>query len=178
MKNAIILSLMLAIGTILTAQPNEGINKEKMKTFDAWIGRWQGEGAMQMGQGEPKKSTVDEHIQSKLDGTILLIEGIGKAKNANTQEETVVHHALGILSYDPVTDQYKLRSHLKNGRSTDAWFTIVGENIPVGFEAPNVKMRYFITLDPIQKSWHEIGEFSQDGSTWQKVFEMNLKKTE
>jgi len=180
MNNAILVGLLITgLETGLLAQLTEIVNKEKMKAFDSWVGRWQGEGAMQMGPGEPRKSSVDEHIQSKLDRTILLIEGIGTTKNAQTQEETIVHHALAILSYDAISSQYKFRSHLKDGRSTDAWFTIVGENkYQWGFEMPNAKMRYSITLDPIQKTWHEIGEFSRDGSNWQKVFEMNLKKTE
>lgn len=28
----------------------------------------------------------------------------------------------------------------------------------------------------MQKTWKEIGEFSADGTTWTKFFEMNLKK--
>lgn len=180
MKTLIIFCLMLSqLMTGSFAQTSEGINKEKMKAFAAWVGRWQGEGAIQMGPGEPKKSNVDEHIQSKLDGTVLLIEGIGKAKVGNAQEETVVHHALAILSYDPKGDQYKLNAHLKDGKSADAWIKIVGENkYQWGFDVPNGNIRYSITLDPIQKTWNEIGEFSRDGSAWAKFFEMNLKKTE
>ena len=180
MRNIIILCAFLSgIMTSLFAQPTEAVYIEKMKIFDAWVGHWQGVGSMQMGPGEPQKSTVDENIQSKLNGTILLVEGIGKAKNPQTQEENIVHHALAILEYDAINNQYKFRTHLKNGRSTDAWFKVVSENnYQWGFEAPNVKMRYTINLDPIQKTWHEIGEFSRDGNSWQKVFEMNLKKTE
>jgi hypothetical protein len=36
-------------------------------------------GSMQMGPGEPKKSSVDEKIEFKLNGTVLLVEGVGKA---------------------------------------------------------------------------------------------------
>lgn len=161
----------------LPAQHETG-NKEKMQVFANWVGRWQGEGWIQMGPGEPKKSTVDEKIESKLDGMILLIEGIGKAENASTKEQTVVHHAMAVLSYDQGTSQYRFRSYLKDGRSTDAWLTVMGENkFQWGFDIPNRgKTRYSISIDPVQQTWNEIGEYSPDGNNWSKFFEMNLKK--
>jgi hypothetical protein len=163
----------------LVAQQTETVNKEKMKVFSFWVGRWQGEGWMQMGPGEPKKSSVDEKVESKLDGTVMLVEGIGKATGASGQE-MIVHHAMGVLSYDQASGQYKFRSYLKDGRSTEAWFTVAGENrFEWGFDIPNRgKTRYSITLDPAKKTWNEIGQFSADGTAWSKFFEMNLKKTE
>ena len=154
-------------------------DKEKMKIFANWVGRWQGEGSMQMGPGEPRKSKVDEHIESKLDGMVLLVEGIGKAQDA-TKQEIVVHHALAVLSYDKNTEQYKFRSYLKDGRSTDAWIKPTGENtFQWGFDIPGRgKTRYSIVLDPVKKTWDETGEFSQDGTTWMKFFSMHLTKTE
>jgi hypothetical protein len=162
------------------AQSPEATIKEKMKIFSVWVGRWQGEGSIQMGPGEPKKSKVEEKIESKLEGTVLLIEGIGKAPDPATKQEAVVHHALGIVSFDPASGQYKLRSHLKDGRSTDAWLITTGENkFQWGFDIPGRgKTRYSIALDPAAKTWNEIGEYSADGNTWSKFFEMNLKKIE
>jgi hypothetical protein len=170
---------LLLSGELIAQSPETG-NKEKMKVFSAWVGRWQGEGSMQMGPGEPKKSSVDERIESKLDGMVLLIEGIGKATDPATKQESVVHHALAILSYDAAGSQYKFRSYLKDGRSTDAWLNVTGENkFQWGFDIPGRgKTRYSITLDPAKKTWNEIGEFSADGTAWSKFFEMNLKKTE
>ena len=134
---------------------------------------------MQQGPGEPKRSTVDEHIEFKLEGSIVLVEGTGKTTDPATKTEAIVHHALGILSYDQATSQYKFKSYLNNGRSTDAWFNITGENkYQWGFDVPTGKIKYSITIDPTQKTWNEIGEFSRDGNTWMKFFEMNLKKVE
>lgn len=162
----------------LQAQSQETVVREKMKVFASWVGQWQGEGFMQMGPGEPKKSNVDEKIESKLDGTLLLIEGIGSAIDPATKQETIVHHALALVSFDPASGQYKFRSHLKDGRSTDAWLIITAENkFQWGFDIPNRgKTRYSITIDPLQKTWNEIGEYSPDGNNWSKFFEMNLKK--
>jgi len=152
-------------------------NKEKMKIFSAWEGRWQGEGSMQMGPGEPKKSNVDEQITYKLDGMVLLVEGVGKLPDGS---EKIVHQALGLLSFDQGANAYKFKTYLRDGRSTDAWFNHLGENkFQWGFDIPTRgKTRYSITIDPNKKTWNEIGEFSQDGITWMKFFEMNLTKAE
>src|SRR5688572_27445141 len=167
------------VGQVMGQGP-ETNNREKMKAFESWIGHWRGEGSMQQGPGEPKRSMVDEHIEFKLEGTIVLVEGTGKTTDPATKAETIVHHALGILSYDAGTSQYKFKSYLNNGRSADAWFTVTGVNkYQWGFDIPSGgKTRYSITIDPTAKTWIEIGEFSRDGNTWMKYFEMNLKKVD
>jgi hypothetical protein len=181
MKNVMYLLLLFVVVLInKSAAQTESITKEKMKVFANWAGRWQGEGSMQMGPGEPRKSNVDEKIESKLDGTVYLVEGVGKAINPETKQEMVVHHALALLSYDNASGQYKFRTHLKDGRSSDSWFNVTGENaFQWGFDVPTRgKTRYTILIDPKAKTWNEIGEFSADGKIWNKFFEMNLKKTE
>ena len=181
MKNFHLIGVML-IGMIsaqVSAQPSETIAKEKMKPFAHWAGHWTGEGSMQMGPGEPAKSIVDEYLEFKLDGALLQIEGIGKTPIAE-KESKVVHNALAILYYDQATNQYKFDTFLKDGRNAIAWFNILAENkYQWGFDTPAGKVRYSITIDPAANKWNEVGEFSNDnGTTWMKFFEMNLKKSE
>lgn len=179
MKNVIILAIVLMGSITGKVIAQEMGDKEKMKIFAAWTGRWQGEGTMQMGPGEPSKSSVDERIEYKLDGMILQVEGIGKATHPETKQEKVVHHAFAILSFDRITNQYKFKTYLKDGPSTNAWLNVLAENkYQWGFETPQGKIRYTIVIDPAAKTWNETGEFSSDASNWKKFFEMNLKKTE
>jgi hypothetical protein len=179
MKNVHLLGLLLIgmISSQVSAQPSEAVAKEKMKPFAHWAGHWTGEGSMQMGPGEPSKSTVDEYLEFKLDGAVLQIEGIGKAPDAE-KESKIVHNALAILYYDQSTNQYKFNTFLKDGRNAMAWFNILGEGkYQWGFDVPSGKIRYSITIDPVANKWNEVGEFSNDnGTTWMKFFEMNLKK--
>ena len=181
MKSLALIYLMLVvlISHTISAQPSEAVAKEKMKAFAHWAGHWQGEGFMQMGPGPLKKSNVDEHLEFKLDGTVMLIEGIGKSLEAGN-ENKIVHHALAVLSFDQTKNEYKFDSYLKDGRSTQAWLNIIEEGkYQWGFDVPNGKIKYSITLDTSKKNWNEIGEFSNDnGATWMKFFEMNLKKVE
>ena len=183
MKTLILSSITLlfagAISGRVSAQGQPVAAKEKMKVFASWPGHWQGEGSMQMGPGDPHHSAVDERIESKLDGTVMLIEGIGKSIDPATHKERISHHALGIVSFDAVSGKYKFNSFLQDGRSTDAWLIVVADNrFQWGFETDRGKMRYNITLDPVKKTWNERGEFSTDGNEWKQFFEMNLTKVE
>lgn len=180
MKNLLLIVFMVAgiLTGRLLAQGHEPGNKEKMKVFADWAGHWKGEGSIESGPGEAKKSTVDERIEWKLDGTVLIVEGIGKSLDAN-QKEVVVHHAFAVLSYDQQSSDYKFRTHLIDGRSTDAWLKVTGQNTyQWGFETPRGKIRYNILLDPGKKTWNETGEYSQDGNSWTQFFEMNLVKVD
>ena len=182
MKNKIVITLLIISvhSASLFAQPSPEVYKEKMKEFAFWEGRWRGEGSTQMGPGTAKKSTVDETLQFKLDGTVMLIEGMGTAIDPQTNQSQVVHHAMAILSYDPPANQYKFQTYLKDGRSTTAVLKIIEEKkYEWSFDVPNGKIRYLITIDPIKKTWNEIGQYSNDnGSTWMKFFDMNLNKLE
>jgi hypothetical protein len=150
-----------------------------MKVFADWAGHWKGEGSMQSRSGEFQKSSVEERIEWKLDSMVLLVEGIGKSLDESTKKEMVVHHALAVLSFDQHSGDYKFRSYLKDGRSTDAWLKVLEANkYQWGFETPGGKIRYNILMDPAKKTWHETGEFSQDGNNWREFFEMHLTKVD
>ena len=134
---------------------------------------------MQVGPGEPKKAFVDEQIESRLDGMVLVVEGVGRTTDTPTGQESVVHHALGVVSFDPQSGDYLFRSYLKDGRSADTRLEVLAENrYQWGFDSPRGKIRYNITLDPEQKTWTEVGEFSRDGNTWMKFFDMTLTRVD
>ncbi len=172
MKNATILVILLAGGTLI-AQPRDfsAECKAEMKKLDYFVGDWKGTAVVQTRNG-PQTVNQTEHIEWKLNGVVLAIEGTGR------QNEEITFHALAMVNFDPYTRQMKLRSYLKEGNATDAYFKTIGENkFEWGFDIPNGgKVRYSITLDPAKSSWYELGEYSADGEKWMKSIEMNLNK--
>ncbi|MCB9067639.1 MAG: hypothetical protein H6629_07505 [Calditrichae bacterium] len=104
----------------------------------------------------------------KLDGLVLMVEGVGKRTDPETGKEMIVHNALGLMSYDPHGGGYKMQSHLSNGRSTtaDAKFNDDGSFV-WWFKTPQGTIRYTIKLNSADQ-WHEIGEFSADGENWRQ----------
>ena len=124
---------------------------------------------------ETYDAIVLDRMLPGLDGMVLLVEGLGKASDGS-----IVHQALGVISYDQGTNEYKFKTYLRDGKSGDAWLKPTGENkFQWGLDIPGRgKIRYSINIDTAKKTWNEIGEFSQDGTTWMKFFEMSLTKVE
>jgi hypothetical protein len=179
-----LLSLIIVLFAYLSADiafaqapANTGEHKKKLEIFSNWIGQWKGQGTIQRGPNNSSSSDVTEDIEMKLDGSLVVMEGIGKKLDEQTKSEKIVHHAFGILSYDTNAGKYRLKTYLAEGMTADAWFNVMGDNkYQWGFDVPQGKIRYTITIDPVAKTWQEIGEFSSDEKTWYKTFEMNLKK--
>jgi hypothetical protein len=180
MKTKTIFIAFLVIAMNVSAQmPDGSVNRAEMKKLSAWAGHWKGEGVMQNGPGGASgKSSVDERIELKLDGSIMVVEGVGKSVDSATQKETVVHHAFGIVSYDVPSKTFKFRTYLKDGRGMETLFHILSEtHFEWGFDLPNGgKIKYTIKLDNGKTTWNEIGEYSGDGKSWNRFFEMNLTK--
>lgn len=149
--------------------------KQEMQKLAYMAGKWSGEANIRRGNTPPVKVLQEENVQFKLDGTILLIEGTGRSPEAGNP---IVFNALAIISYNQHTKEFKMRSHVMDGNSMEAYFKIVGENhFEWGFETPQkAKIRYDIVLNPSDKSWIEKGEYSPDGSTWYPFIEMKLTK--
>ena len=67
-----------------------------MKKLAFLIGKWAGEARVLRGPGEPVVLAQTEEAQYKLDGLVLLIEGVGRT-DAHGKPAL---QALGIVSYD------------------------------------------------------------------------------
>jgi hypothetical protein len=140
-----------------------------------WAGTWKGKGSITLGPGQSRESDVTETIQSKLDGLMLIIEGVGKTRD-DSGKEVVTHNAIGIIWYDAAQKQYRFKSFVMQGFTAETELKPVGEGfewrIKQGENGPTI--RYTITNR--DGKWREVGEMSTDGTTWRKFFEMNLVK--
>lgn len=138
----------------------------------AWmVGTWQGAGWMQMGT-ERHETDVTETIISKLDGRVLILEGVG------TSNGEVKHHAVAMLTYDPGDNVYRMRSVLHDGRTVDAIGTWNDDAFSWGFDPPQGgSVRYTLHHDAAGR-WVEKGEFSRDGKTWMPFFSMTLERVD
>ncbi|SMD32627.1 hypothetical protein SAMN04488029_0977 [Reichenbachiella faecimaris] len=171
-------TLVLALSLLplgLVAQPDfSELAKQKIAALDMMIGTWEGTGYMNTPAGK-ESSKVKENLQYQLDGTVIMAEGRG-TKIMGDGSEKVVHNALGIISFNPFTQQYQMNSFIAKGMSTQAKLEIKDANSVVWWiEAGPATMRYSLTIK--DDEWIEIGERSMDkGENWQQFFEMKLKK--
>lgn len=180
MKN-LLLTCALFLGLAIGHTHAQGLGKAsdalklEMQKLSYLAGKWKGEAIAKQRNGPDTKVAQEENIQYKLDNTLLLIEGTGR-NPVNAAE--IMFNALAFINYDEAAKEFKMRSYLKDGSKTDAYFKILAENhFEWGFDVQNnAKIRYDIKLDPKVKSWYELGEYSPDGVTWYEFIELKLTK--
>ncbi|MEO6393759.1 MAG: hypothetical protein ABIP75_18045 [Pyrinomonadaceae bacterium] len=167
----ILLLLCTAFATAQDFAPE--VQRAEMKKMELMIGRWEGAGWIQRG---PVRESFhgSETIQRKLDGLAVLVEGkfFGDVKPG--EAEKVIHETLAVVSFDPIEKGYKFRTYLATGSSGSFDGKLIEGGWQWGFEFAGGQVRY--TIKFTTETWFEIGEFSKDGKTWMKNFEMTLKR--
>ena len=120
----------LVVSTAQT-RPSPEQTIAEMKKLDMLAGSWEGTGWYRSQDGSIHEFNQTESIRKKLDGVVLYIEGKGR----NPETDEVVHDAMGIVTYDPVSEMYTMRSYLATGQFTDATAYFDGEKFIWSFEA-------------------------------------------
>jgi hypothetical protein len=170
MRKILLTAIVLLSGLIaVSAQENTSdAQRAEMKKVESLVGKWQGSGWIQQG-AKRETFTGTETVQRKIDGLALLVEG-----RFSNPEGKVIHETLAVLAFSPPDAKYRFRTYLASGMSGEHDFKLVEGGFEWGFSFPNGTVRY--TIRTANDVWSEIGEFSKDGKTWMKIFEMNLKK--
>jgi len=176
MKKEILLLLLWALPISLSAQMPASIQREEMKKLDYMIGQWQGSGWIDR-EGGRQSFAGTETVQGKLGGIALLVEGNFKGKLAGAEEESTVHETLAVISYDEKAKVYRFRTYLATGSSGDHEIKMIEGGWEWGMQTSRGNVRFTMKLTE-KGEWFEIGEFSQDATTWRKFFEMTLQRVE
>ena len=168
-----------ALAVSLTALPSQGLaqapdpgrmaaQKEAMAPLAFMDGVWRGPAWTQLRTGR-HEVTQTERIGSFLDGSVKVMEGRGY--NA---DGTVGFNALGIISFDPATKKYSMRSYAL-GYAGDFPLEPKADGyvwqIPAG---PGAIIRYTATIT--KDHWREIGERIAGDDPPMQMFEMNLTR--
>lgn len=180
MKATLALFLLLLPLPLLAQRPpspEETENRTAMQHLDFLVGTWEGEGWMERA-GQQYPFLGHEVVQSLLDDMIVTVEGLHKANVPGHPEPVVVHNAFGVFSYDAEADHYRFKTYLSNGQGGDYDAHLRDDALVWTMESPRMgTVRYTIRIDE-QGRWHEIGERSADGKTWEQFFEMTLARQE
>ena len=170
-----ILALALAVIVSGTARAQAPVaspeTKEAMAKLAFLAGKWRGDATFQMGP-QAQELTQSEDVQSRLDGLVLVIEGIGKSKT----DGQVQHHAFATISYDAAAKNYRVVAVRKDGQCVITSGTFLPDGaFQWGFEMPQGAVRFTIRHAE-GDVWHETGEISFDKATWKQYIEMRLKR--
>jgi hypothetical protein len=143
--------------------------REAMKPLARMNGVWRGQATTLLPNGERRTITQTERIGAFLGGTLKLIEGRGYDANGN-----VAFNAFGIVSFNPATQSYSMRSYA-HGRQGDFAFKPTEDgytwDVPAG---PGAIIRY--TARIAGNRLQEVGDRIAGDSAPTRVFEMALER--
>jgi hypothetical protein len=155
------------------APPSPDAQRDEMKKVSTWVGRWEGEGWYEIEPGRRETYRITETIESKLDGLVFLVEGIGRSTD---DAGRVVHHALATLSYDEAAKRYRFVSHTEKGLYGEMPLWAIDGGFQWGrLDEKGAGFRYTIRFTDDGR-WHETGERSTDGKTWHQFHDMTLRR--
>lgn len=145
------------------------------------VGRWEGEGWIERAPGQRHAFTQSERVERRLDGHVLVIEGVGWATVERGAPDRVTHRAFGILAHDPERDGYRMYAWRVDGdrvRFVDADAEVVEDGLDWGFATPQGAAFRYRLRHTTAGEWYETGEISLDGATWRPFLEMRLRRVQ
>ena len=151
--------------------PDLAAQRAAMQKLSFLIGKWAGEASVLRGPGEPVELLQTEEASYKLDGLILLIEGLGRSKS-NGQP---VLQALGIISYDDENRIYRMRA-FNDGRylETDVQLSEEGRELTWGFTLGELRTSSTLRIND-KGEWTELAHITLGSQPARKLLELTVR---
>jgi hypothetical protein len=154
--------------------PNLDAQRAAMKKLSFLVGKWNGEARLLRGPGEWVEFDQTEEAQYKLDGLILLIEGVARTKSGGH----AVLQALGIMSFDDETGQYRMRA-FNDGRFLEAEVKLLEEAAVVtwGFALGQVATKSILRIND-RGEWTELAEITIGSQPAKRFLELTVRRAQ
>ena len=143
-----------------------------MKRLDFLVGEWSGEASAARGPGVVVDLEQSEVAQFKLDGLVLMIEGVGRTKS----DGKLALQALGLISFDDVSDGYRMRAY-NDGRwlETDVTLLEDGTGLSWGFSLGEISTKSVLRIND-KGEWTELAEITIGARPPQKLTELVVRR--
>jgi hypothetical protein len=151
--------------------PDLDAQRAAMKKLAFLVGKWAGEARMLRGPGEPVAMMQTEEAQYKLDGLVLLIEGVGR-----TADGKPALQALGIVSYDDESGTYHMRA-FNDGRflETEVKLLDEGKGMTWGFALGQYRTTSVLRIND-KGDWTELHEITIGDQAPRKFMELSVSR--
>jgi hypothetical protein len=152
--------------------PNLEAQRAAMKKLDFLVGMWTGNALITRGPGEKTELLQTEEAGYKLDGLILVIEGIGRTKS----DGVPILQALGIISYDDESKIYRMRA-FNDGRflETNTKLLEQGKGMTWGFMFGEIKTKSVLRINE-NGDWTELHEIIVGSQPSRKLMEVAVRR--
>jgi hypothetical protein len=153
--------------------PDVEAQRAAMKKLGFLVGDWSGEASVLRGPGQFVELAQTESAQFKLDGLVLVIEGVGRTK----ADGALALQALGLISFDDETGTYKMRA-FNDGRwlETEVKLADGGNSISWGFALGEFKTRTVMRINE-NGEWTELGELIIGDSPARKMIDLKVRRS-
>jgi hypothetical protein len=123
------------------------------------------------GPNETVELLQTEEAQYKLDGLIVVIEGVGRTKTGGQP----LLQAFGIVSYDDESKTYRLRA-FNDGRFLETEVKLMEEakGMTWGFALGEVKTKSVLWINE-NGEWTELAEITVGSQPPKKLLELNVR---
>jgi hypothetical protein len=150
--------------------PDLEAQRAAMKKLGFLTGKWSGEARLLRGSGETLDLLQTEEAQYKLDGLILMIEGIGRSRS----DGKAALQALGIVSYDDEAGTYRMRAY-NDGRYLETELKLAenGKGITWGFVLGEIKTSSVLRINE-KGEWTETTEITIGSQPPRKFMELTV----
>jgi hypothetical protein len=152
--------------------PDLNAQRAAMQKLAFLIGKWRGEARLLRGPNQWLDLHQTEEAQFKLDGLLLLIEGLGRPK-ADGQP---VLQALGIISFDDETSTYRMRA-FNDGRFLESEVKLLDQPnaITWGFTLGPFKTNSILRIND-RGEWTELAELTINTDPPKKLLELTVHR--
>ena len=154
-------------------RPDVEAQRAAMKKLGFLVGEWSGEASALRGPGQFAELTQTESAQFKLDGLVLVIEGVGRTK----ADGKLSLQALGLISFDDETGTYRMRA-FNDGRwlETEVKLADGGNSISWGLALGEFKTTTVLRITE-NGEWTEHGELVIGDRPPQKMMELKVRRS-
>jgi len=167
--------LFLAFGWIIAAQPSQTPNIEAqrsaMKRLEFLVGEWSGEASVLRGPGLMVELRQTERAEFKLDGLVLVVEGVGRTKS----DGKLALQALGLITYDDTAGNYRMRAY-NDGRWLETDVKLLdGKSLEWGFSFGEIRTNSVLHINE-KGEWTEHAEITIGTRAPQKLMDLVVQR--
>jgi hypothetical protein len=151
--------------------PDLAAQREAMKKLGFLVGKWAGEARLLRGPTESVELLQTEEVQYKLDGLIVVIEGVGLERSGGQP----VLQAFGIISYDDESETYRLRA-FNDGRFLETQLQLLdgGKRMTWGFALGEIRTNSILRITELGE-WTEVAEIAIGSQPPKKLLELTVR---
>ena len=156
---------------LLPRVPDLEAQRAAMKKLGFLVGSWSGEARLLRGPGEWVDLLQSEEAQYKLDGLVLVIEGVGRTKSDGRS----LLQALGIISFDDHSGKYRMRA-FNDGRflETEVELRDHGQELVWGFALGQIATKSVLKINE-RGEWTELAEITIGSEPPKKLLQLTVR---